>query len=245
MPTPHNTAEKDAIAKTVLMPGDPLRAKFIAETYLENPVEFNRIRGMLGYTGTYRGRPVSVMGSGMGMPSIGIYSYELFNHYDVDTIIRIGSAGGYKDTLQLFDIVLETEAYSESTYARTQNGFEGDRIAADEGLCCRIADAAARLGIPLIEGVVHCTDVFYNGERDGEPYWKTVMRKQGCIAVEMESFALFHNAKVTGKKAACLLTVSDVLFGTHNVPAEKREQGFTRMMEIALEVASSTMPETV
>jgi len=235
MPTPHINAEKGAIAKTVLMPGDPLRAKFIAETYLENPVEFNRIRGMLGYTGTYKGKPVSVMGHGMGMPSVGIYTYELFTQYDVENIIRIGSAGGYKDTLKIYDILLATEAYSESTYALCQSGFEGSKISADDGFCKKITETAAKLGIPLIEGTVHCSDVFYHEARESEPYWKTVMREHGCIAVEMESFALFHNAKVTGKKAACLLTISDKLSGGEILSAEKREQGFTRMMEIALE----------
>jgi len=236
MPTPHNTAEKGQIAKTVLMPGDPLRAQFITRTYLENAVEFNHVRGMLGFTGTYRGKPVSVMGSGMGMPSIGIYSYELFTEYDVDAIVRIGSAGGYRDTLKLFDVVLAVEAYSESTYARSQNGFTGDRITADESLCKRLRESAARLGFPLVEGTIHSSDVFYHAPAaDGSlPYWQKVMREQGCLAVEMESFALFHNAKVTGKKAACLLTVSDMLSGGQVASAEERQQGFTKMMEIAL-----------
>ena len=237
MPTPHNSAEKGQIAKTILMPGDPLRAKFIAEMYLENPVEFNHVRGMLGFTGTYRGRPVSVMGSGMGMPSIGIYTYELFTHYGVDTVIRVGSAGGYKDSLQLFDILLATEAYSESTYAFCQNGFKGNRIAADEGLCRKIAETAAGLGIPIVEGAIHSTDIFYRENDEGEPYWKKVMREQNCLAVEMESFALFHNARVTGKKAACIVTISDLLGGGQVITAGEREKGFTRMMEIALGAA--------
>ncbi|MDR2718712.1 MAG: purine-nucleoside phosphorylase [Treponema sp.] len=236
MSTPHNAAEKGHIAKTVLMPGDPLRAQFIAQTYLENAVEFNHVRGMLGFTGTYRGKPVSVMGSGMGMPSIGIYSYELFTEYDVDAIVRIGSAGGYSDTLKLFDVVLAVEAYSESTFARSQNGFTGNRITADESLCARLKESAARLGCPLIEGTIHSSDVFYRAEAadGGIPYWQKVMREQGCLAVEMESFALFHNATVTGKKAACLVTVSDMLSGGHAASAEERQRGFTRMMEVAL-----------
>ena len=234
MSTPHNAAEKGQIAKTVLMPGDPLRAQFIAKTYLENPVEFTRVRGMLGFTGTYRGKPVSVMGSGMGMPSIGIYSYELFTIYDVDAIVRIGSAGGYSDKLKLFDVLLETEAYSESTFAKSQNGFAGDRITGDQGLCDRLRESAARLGYPLVEGTVHSSDVFYHEKREGEQYWQKVMREQNCIAVEMESFALFHNARATGKKAACLLTVSDMLFGGQIATTEEREKGLTRMMEVAL-----------
>jgi purine-nucleoside phosphorylase len=232
MPTPHIAAEKGAIAQTVLMPGDPLRAQFIATTYLENAVEINRVRGMLGFTGTYRGKPVSVMGSGMGMPSIGIYSYELFTMYDVDAIVRIGSAGGYRDSLKLFDVLLAVESYSESSYARTQNGFAGSRIDADESLCARLKESAARLGCPLIEGTFHSSDVFYH-EKTGTD-WQKVSKEQNCLAVEMESFALYHNARVTGKKAACIATVSDMLSGGHVASTQEREQGFTRMMEIAL-----------
>jgi len=234
MSTPHNSAEKGQIAKTVLMPGDPLRAQFIAEKYLENAKEFTRVRGMLGFTGTYKGKPVSVMGSGMGMPSIGIYSYELFTQYDVDEIVRIGSAGGYKDSLKLFDVVLATEAYSESTYARSQNGYADSKIKPDDELCKKIRASAAKLGYPLVEGTIHSSDVFYHESRAGEPYWKQVMNKYGCLCVEMESFALFHNAKVTGKKAACVLTISDLLSGGQKTTAEEREKSFTRMMEIAL-----------
>ena len=232
MPTPHNTAEKGAIAKIVLMPGDPLRAQFIATTYLENAAEVNRVRGMLGFTGAYRGKPVSVMGSGMGMSSIGIYSYELFSMYDVDAIVRIGSAGGYRDSLKLFDVLLAAESYSESTYARTQSGFTGNRIAADESLCARLRESAAKLNYPLIEGTIHSSDVFYH-EKTGDR-WQKVMQEQNCLAAEMESFALYHNAKVTGKKAACLVTISDMLEGGHTASAQEREQSFTRMMEIAL-----------
>jgi len=235
MPTPHNAAQKGQVAKTVLMPGDPLRAQFVAETFLESPVEFNRVRGMLGFTGTYKGKPVSVMGSGMGMPSIGIYSHELFTEYNVDTIIRVGSAGGYKDTLKLYDVVLATASFSESTFAKCQGGFAGNLIEADAGLCDGLRESAARLGFPMVEGVIHSSDVFYyDGSAGDEPYWKKVVREHGCLGVEMESFALFHNAKVTGKKAACLLTISDMLEGGQATSAQEREQGFTRMMEIAL-----------
>jgi purine-nucleoside phosphorylase len=235
MSTPHISAKKGAIAQTVLMPGDPLRARFIAATYLEDAAEFNHVRGMLGFTGTYQGKLVSVMGSGMGMPSIGIYSYELFTEYDIDAIVRIGSAGGYRDSLKLFDVLLATESYSESTYARCQNGFSDNRIAADESLCARLRESAAKLNIPLIEGTLHSSDVFYREESSKDnPYWQKVSKEQNCIAVEMESFALYHNAKVTGKKAACLATVSDMLSGGQTASAQEREQGFTRMMEIAL-----------
>jgi purine-nucleoside phosphorylase len=236
MSTPHNSADKGQIAATVLMPGDPLRAQFIAGKYLENVSEFNHVRGMLGFTGTYKGKPVSVMGSGMGMPSIGIYSYELFSFYDVDAIIRIGSAGGYADNLRLFDVILVTEAYSESSFAMSQNGFTGDTIRANAELCGKLRKSADDLGFPLIKGTIHSSDVFYHAQREGEPYWRTVMREHNCIGVEMESFALFHNAQITGKQAACLLTISDLLGSQQETTVSDREQGFTRMMEIALGV---------
>jgi purine-nucleoside phosphorylase len=234
MSTPHNSAEKGQIAETVLMPGDPLRAKFVAETYLENPVEFNRIRGMLGYTGAYRGKPVSVMGSGMGMPSIGIYSYELFKFFDVENIIRIGSAGGYAKTLNVYDVLLVSESYSESSYALYQNGFEGHVIKASETLNSRLRDSARKLNFPLIEGRVHSSDIFYRENSGPIPYWQKVRDEQNCLAVEMESFALFHNARIAGKKAACLLTISDGMAIAQATTAEEREKRFTAMMEIAL-----------
>ncbi|MDR3145980.1 MAG: purine-nucleoside phosphorylase [Treponema sp.] len=236
MATPHNTAEKGQIAKTVLMPGDPLRAKFIAETYLEKAVEFNHVRGMLGYTGTYKGLPVSVMGSGMGMPSIGIYSWELYTQYDVENIIRIGTAGGYAETLKLFDVVLVTEAYSESSFALCQSGFTGNTIKPGESLCRKLRESAARLGVPLVEGHTHSSDVFYYRLPEGAPAWKRIRDEHNCIVVEMESFALFHNATVTGKNAACLLTVSDTIVNRQVTTPEEREKRFTRMMEVALGV---------
>ena len=195
MPTPHNAAQKGDFAKTVLMPGDPLRAKFIAETFLESPKLVTSVRGMLGYTGTYRGTPVSVMGSGMGMPSIGIYSYELFTQYDVENIIRIGSAGSYSERAKVYDVVLATAAFSESSFAKTQSGFEGNMTHPSEELNEKLRASAAKLGMPLIEGVIHSSDVFYR--EDKTPYWQRLRDEYGCLAVEMESFALFHNAAVT------------------------------------------------
>jgi purine-nucleoside phosphorylase len=234
MATPHNTAEKGQIAKTVLMPGDPLRAKFIAETYLEKAVEFNHVRGMLGYTGVYKGLPVSVMGSGMGMPSIGIYSWELFTHYDVDNIIRIGTAGSYSEELKLFDVVLVTEAFSESGFARCQSGFTGNVIKPSESLCGKLRQSAAKQGVPLVEGRTHSSDVFYYQLPGDVPAWQRVRDEHNCIVVEMESFALFHNAAVTGKNGACILTVSDTIADHQVTTPEEREKRFTRMMEVAL-----------
>lgn len=237
MGTPHNRAEMGAIAKTVLMPGDPLRAKFIAETFLENPVLFNDVRGMLGYTGTYEGHPVSVMGSGMGMPSIGIYSYELYSQYGVENIIRIGSAGSYTEKAKIFDVVLATGAYSESSFAKTQSGWEEDVTYPSETLNAALREAAGKLSIPVIEGIIHSSDVFYRESK--EPYWQKLRDERGCLAVEMESFALFNNARVLGKNAACLLTISDSFVSPEITTAEERQTSFTNMMKIALGAAIS------
>ena len=235
MSTPHNRAENGDFAKTVLMPGDPLRAKFIAETFLENPRLVTDVRGMLGYTGTYQDRPVSVMGSGMGMPSIGIYSYELYTRYGVENIIRIGSAGSYTEKAKLFDVLLATGAYSESNYAAVQSGDTDSTQRPSETLNAALRRSAAAQGIPLIEGVIHSSDVFYRQPSDQKPtYWEILRDEKGCLAVEMESFALFHNAKVLGKNAACLLTISDSFISPEITTAEQRQTSFTAMMKVAL-----------
>jgi len=236
MPTPHISAGTDQIAKTVLMPGDPLRAKKVAETYLDSPALVNQVRGMLCYTGTYQGKPVTVMGSGMGMPSIGIYSYELFTEYGVENIIRVGSCGSYMPDLKLYDVVLATSAWSESSYAHTMSGT-GDKLAyPSEGLNDRLLESARKLDLPLRTGVIHSSDVFYRQPWQGEepPYWHKIRDEHGCLAVEMEGFALFHNAKATSKNAACLLTISDSLVTWEQTTAEEREKSFTGMMQIAL-----------
>ncbi|MCD7862585.1 MAG: purine-nucleoside phosphorylase [Lachnospiraceae bacterium] len=236
MSTPHNGAEKGQIAKTVLMPGDPLRAKFIADTFLENVEQINEVRGMLGFTGTYQGKPVTVMGSGMGMPSIGIYSYELFTEYDVENIIRIGSAGSYSEEAKVYDVVLSTAAYSESSFAYVQSGYDKDTTYPSPELNDALRESAKRLNIPMIEKPIHSSDVFYRKPTDAKPtYWEKIREKHGCVAVEMESFALFHNAAVTGKKAACLLTISDSFVSPEITTAEQRQKTFTNMMKIALE----------
>ncbi len=232
MATAHNEAEKGEIARIVLMPGDPLRARHIAQTYLDQPVQFNAVRGMLGYTGEYRGRKVSVMGSGMGMPSIGIYSYELFRFYDVDAIIRVGSAGAYVSELNLFDLVLVDSAWSESTYALAQSGESQDVQQPDPQLNEIIRSAAQKLQVPLHEGRIHSSDVFYHEQDELARY-----RSHGCVCVEMESFTLFHNARVCGKQAACLLTISDSLISGAQTSAAQRERAFGQMMETALESA--------
>ena len=235
MSTPHNEANIGEIAKTVLMPGDPLRAKFIAETFLENPVQFNSVRNMFGYTGTYKGKKISVMGSGMGMPSIGIYSYELYSQYEVENIIRIGSAGSYCEEAKVYDVVLATEAYSKSNFAKVQNGYDKDKTYPSDELNNVIKDSAKELEIPLIEGSIHSSDVFY--QEDKSPYYEKLYKEYGCLAVEMESFALFHNATVLGKKAACILTISDSFVSNEVTTAQERQNSFTNMMKIALETA--------
>lgn len=235
MATPHNGAENGAFAKTVLMPGDPLRAKFIAETFLENPKLVTSVRNVYGYTGTYNGKPVSVMASGMGMPSIGIYSYELYTQYGVENIIRVGSAGAYSADLNVYDVVLAESAYSESSFAKVQSGCEDDVLYPSKELNERILEAAARLDIPCKVARVHSSDVFYQ-EADRGSYERYI-ENHGAKCVEMESFALFHNAAVLGKKAACILTISDSFVTKEAVDAEGRQKSFTAMMKIALEAA--------
>ncbi len=235
IPTPHiEMKSKDEVAKTVLMPGDPLRAKFIAEKFLENPVKINNVRNMFGYTGTYKGRRISVFGSGMGMPSVGIYSYELYKFYDVENIIRIGSCGAYSKELNLYDVLLVEDAWSESTYAKVQSGYDSDVIEATEELNNKILGAAKELEIPVTVTRIHSADVFY---RETQGDFEKIRDEHGCTAVEMESFALFANAKVLGKNAACLLTVSDSLVSGELTTSEERQNAFTKMMEVALEMA--------
>ena len=234
-PTAHISAAPGDFAKTVLMPGDPLRSKFIAETYLENPVLVNNIRGVHGYTGTYKGKRVSVMASGMGMPAIGIYSYELFHFYDVDNIIRIGSAGAITDKLHLRDIVAGMSAYTNSNYGR-QFGFDGHLAP-----CCsyellnKAIAAGEKLGQTVVPGPVYSNDLFYE-QGPGEAS-STALMRLGVLCVEMEAAALYLNAAAAGKNALALLTISDNLVTGEVLPAMDRQNTFTRMMEIALEIA--------
>lgn len=230
-PTPHNGAAYGEIAPAVLMPGDPLRAKFIAETYLSDVRCFNTVRNMLGYTGTYRGKAISVMGGGMGMPSVGIYTYELFHFYGVETVIRVGSAGGIADDVQLRDVILATGACTDSNYGAQYRLPGTFAPTADFSLLRKAAAYAEAHRIPHRVGNVLSSDVFYGDDSSALPQWK----KMGVLAVEMEAAALYMNAARAGKRALCILTVSDCPLRGESLPAEAREKGFTQMMETALE----------
>ena len=234
IPTPHINAPEGAFARTVLMPGDPLRSKFIAERYLENAVLVNNVRGVQGYTGEYKGKKVSVMASGMGMPSIGIYSYELFNCYGVENIIRVGTAGALSPKLQLRDVVAGMSAYSDSNYG-AQFGYQGSMAP-----CCSYAllsaamAASEKLGMHIVPGPIASHDGFYaQGAYNSTP----ILQKMGVLCVEMEAYALYLNAAAAGKNALALLTISDSLVTGESLPAEDRQNTFTKMMEIALEIA--------
>lgn len=232
-PTPHNSAAPGDFAKTVLMPGDPLRAKFIAEHFLTDARLVNNVRGIQGYTGTYNGTPVSVMASGMGMPSIGIYSYELYNFYGVENIIRIGSAGGIADGVDLRDLVAGMAACTNSHYMK-QYGLPGTYApAADYTLLRTVDDAANDLGLDLKIGLLLSTDTFYN-DTQGLDTWQ---KMHNVLAVEMEAAALYLNAARAGKRALAICTISDCPLKGTGLPAEDRETGFTDMMKLALEVA--------
>src|SRR5690625_194293 len=232
MSTPHIEAQKGDVAKVVLMPGDPLRAKFIAETFLTDVKKFNTVRNMFGYTGLYKGKEVSVMGSGMGMPSIGIYSYELYTEYDVESIIRIGSAGSYSERDNVYDVVLADSAYSESSFAKVAFNYEEDVLKPSAVLNERLLGSAEKLGIDVITGRIHSSDVFY---RDSGTNWEELRDNHDVLCVEMESFALFANAKKLDKKAACILTISDSFVTQEVTSAEERQTAFTKMMKIALD----------
>lgn len=232
MSTPHNAAEPGDIAKVVLMPGDPLRAKNVADYYLSDVTCFNKVRGMLGYTGTYQGKRVSVMGSGMGMPSIGIYSYELYNFYDVDAIIRIGSAGGLGPDVQLRDIVMGQAACTDSNFAEQYKLPGTIAPIADYGMLRQAVEAADAIGARYHVGNLYSTDVFYS-----ERWVSEVWADMGVLAVEMEAAALYLNAMKAHKKALGIMTVSDLMLREGNLPAEERQNSFTQMMEIALAVA--------
>ena len=228
--TPHNGAKKGEIAKTVLMPGDPRRAKFIAETYLQNAKLVNQVRGMYAYTGTYQGKEITVMASGMGMPSIGIYAYELYQFYDVEHIIRVGSAGSYDENLHVYDILLVENSYSDSSFAKVQNHSTYDVVSSSELLNQVIINTAKEKNQKITIGTAYSTDVFYRQENTTEK-----VKEHHCLACEMESFALFHTAKMLHKQATCILTISDHFVTGEETTAQERETGFQKMMELALD----------
>nr|WP_314638886.1 purine-nucleoside phosphorylase [uncultured Olsenella sp.] len=233
VPTPHNAALEGQIAKTVLMPGDPLRAKYVADHFLEDVTCFNSVRNMLGFTGNYQGHPVSVMGGGMGIPSIGIYSYELFNFYDVDAIIRIGSAGGLAEGVALRDLVVGMGACTDSNYAAQFNLPGTYAPIADFGLLRRAVRKAEELGVPTRVGNVLSADSFYNADPTVNERWASM----GVLAVEMESAGLYLNAAKAHKKALCLCTISDLPMTGESLSADERQTSFTQMMEVALSLA--------
>ena len=232
IPTPHIGAREGEIADRVIMAGDPLRAKFMAETFLTNPVQYNAVRGMLGYTGEYKGKRVSVQGHGMGMPSIGIYTYELYNFYGVKRIIRTGSAGAYHPDLQLGDVVLGQGACTDSNYANQYNLPGVYAPIADFDLLRAAAAKAEAMGINYKVGNLLSSDVFYGDDSQSWKQWQ----KMGVLAVEMEAAALYMNAARSGNEALCICTISDSLVHGTACSAEQRQTSFTNMMEIAFDI---------
>ncbi len=236
IPTPHNKAQLGDIAPIVLMPGDPLRAKYIAETYLTNPKLVNEVRGMYAFTGEYQGTRVTVMGHGMGCPSIGIYSYELYAFYNVDTIIRIGSCGAYLEECKLGDIIIGKEAVGYSNFAEMMGVEVRDhQIAATPELVDLAINTANEINQPVHVGIINSSDVFY-GCTNGTKIDNMIKNKQ-ILAVEMEAYALYVNAKKLNKKALTILTVSDSLVTHEEMSADARQTGFTKMMQLALDIA--------
>ena len=233
IPTPHITAKQGDYAKTVLMPGDPLRAKFIADTFLEEVVEVNSVRNMLGFTGKYKGKPISIQGSGMGMPSIGIYSYELFNFYGIENIIRVGSAGAIDTDLHIGDIVIGMGACTDSNYVSNFQLPGHYAPTASFELLEKAITSAREKNATFKVGNVLSSDVFYGDNETAMNSWQ----KMGVLAVEMEAAALYMNAARSKKNALCIATISDTIFGGEVTTAQERQTSFTKMMEIALEMA--------
>lgn len=231
--TPHLEARRGEVAETVLMPGDPLRAKFIADNFFDNPVQYNSVRGMLGFTGEYKGKRISVQGSGMGVPSMGIYSYELFTFYDVKNIIRIGTAGAMHDDLHIRDIVLAVGACTNSNYA-SQYKLSGTFAPISDFTMLETAVKSVReKKVNFMAGNVLTSDTFYTADDEAALSWK----KMGVLAIEMECAALFMNAAYLSKKALGILTISDHIFRDESASPEERQVSFTEMMEVALETA--------
>ena len=233
MSTPHNEAKKGDIAKTVLMPGDPLRARFLADTYLEDVHQFNSVRNMFGYTGTYKGKRISIMGSGMGMPSIGIYSYELYTQYGVENIIRIGSCGSLQENVHLRDLIIAQGACTDSRFAH-QFELPGTYSAISSyELLEKAVQKAKEKNVTYHVGNIISSDLFYHADEGTNEKWASM----GCLGVEMEAYALFAISAYLKKKALAILTVSDSLVTNEVTTSEEREKTFTAMMEIAMEIA--------
>ena len=235
MPTPHNEAKLGDIAKTVIMPGDPLRAKYIAENFLDNYKLVNEVRGMYAYTGTYKGKEVTIMASGMGMPSMGIYSYELYKFYDVENIIRIGSCGSYKPELKLFDIVLAKQVFSEGNFAYTLNNDNCHLVNSSDYLNSILEKTANGLNINICEGNTVCTDCFDVYMTDVYKFLARVPENFNPVSAEMEAFALFYVAKMLNKNASCLMSVVDSKFIKNVATPEERQSGLNNMITLALE----------
>ena len=231
MATAHIEANKEDIAKIVLMPGDPLRAKMIAETYLENYRLVNKVRNILAYTGYYKGKEVTIFASGMGNPSMGIYSYELYKFYDVEEIIRVGTCGAYQQELNLYDTIIVEGSYSESNYAKELNNYQENIIHSNTELNEKLITAAKELNVNTKIGLIHCSDVFYKEKNN----FQELVEKYNLLGVEMETFALFSNAKNLNKKATCILTVSDSLVTHQETTSDERQNSFHSMIKIALE----------
>lgn len=235
--TPHNEAQKDDIAKVVLMPGDPLRAKYIADNFMEDVKLVNSVRNMFGYTGTYKGKKITVFASGMGMPSIGIYSYEFFKFYDVDFIIRIGSCGAYNESLNLLDTILVDNSYTEGNYAYELNEEDIHIMESSSDLNTVIEQTARQENIPYIKGNTLCTDCFDYYVKDVNSLISRFPKDLNIIGAEMEAFALFYNAHILGKKASCLLSVVDSHYKHQEISAEERQTSLNSMIKLALESA--------
>ena len=233
MPTVHIESKKGEISDIVLMPGDPKRSEYIAKKFLSDCKLVNSVRGMFAYTGYYKDRLITVFPSGMGNPSMGIYSYELFKEYGVEKIIRIGSCGGYSERLKLEDVILVSGSYSESNYAKAMNGYNDKLIFSDENLNNVIKSTAKAMKKNLVTGNIYCGDAFYEKEYD----YKDRVNKLNVLGIEMETFALFSNAKKFSKKATALLTVSDLFFSEEKLTSEQREKGLNDMITLALESA--------
>ena len=228
--TVHIESNKEDISKNILMPGDPKRCEYIAKNYLQDYKIVNNVRGMTAYTGYYKGKRITIFPSGMGIPSMGIYSYELYKYYDVENIIRIGSCGGYNHTLKLKDIILVDNSYSQSTYAKYLDGYQDNLVKSTKNLNDIILKTSNELNMNIIKGTICSTDVFYEKDYKNKP-----IEEYNILGVEMESFALFNNARTLGKNAACLLTVSDLFFNEEKLTSLEREQNLNEMIVLALE----------